>query len=81
MNLKPFAVFIEYTIRPLLDDFYELLLKMEKYNVNYKPILKKLVLLYLIERFLNAFSAIICTLIICTTLILILYFFPSLRTW
>ena len=70
LDLRPYGTFIEYTIRPLVDDVFELVGKLDKYNIDYASVVKRLVKLYVIEKVLSTISQVICTSLICLTIYL-----------
>ena len=66
-NLKPIAVFIEYTLKPLIDDSRELLELLEKNGIKASDISSTAVKLFLFERIITFIMTIIVTGAICYT--------------
>ena len=63
---KPAAAFIEYTVKPLIDDSRELLEILKEQGLSIKD-LKLAVGLFIFERLLSSLTAIIVTSLICYT--------------
>lgn len=75
---KPAAAFIEYTIRPLMDDVIHVVEELEKKGLKLdgaalSEAIKNAGLLYVFSAVLNFFSQIFVTSIICYTAIRIIH--------
>ena len=62
---KPIGAFIEYTIKPLIDDSIELLNKLESSGIKPGEILKSAWRLYIFDRLLCFVTTLSCTGLIC----------------
>lgn len=67
IDVKPIGAFIEYTLKPLIDDSRELIEILEKHNLCTGDIIKKASYLYVLHSILNFLSSIIVTGAICYT--------------
>ena len=72
---KPAAAFIEYTVKPLLDDARELLVLLQEQGLTIKQ-LKVAVALFVLDRLLSFAGSIIVTSLICYTAFSILHSRP-----
>lgn len=64
---KPVGAFIEYTLKPLLDDSRELIELLEKHKITGGDVLKRAAKLYVFSAVVNFLTSIIVTGIICYT--------------
>jgi len=69
---KPLAAFLEYTVRPVLQDSCELLERMEKSGLDPKIVIKEFVRIMLYQMLVNFMTTIIVTGAICSTLFFLL---------
>ena len=69
---KPAAAFIEYTLKPLLDNARELVVILEQHGLRMKD-LKLALIMFILERLLASFTAITVTGLICYTAFSILH--------
>lgn len=72
---KPVAAFVEYTLKPLIDDARELLVLLQEQGLTIKQI-KIAVWLFVFERILSFAGSIIVTSLICYTAFHILHTRP-----
>lgn len=68
---KPAAAFVEYTLKPLIDDARELIVLLQEQGLTIKQ-LKIGVALFIFERLLSSVTAIVVTSLICYTVLNIL---------
>ncbi len=66
------ASFLEYTLRPIIEDTNELLERMQLHRIPTEEIIRHAVKLYMIDKLLELLKAISVTGMICSTLYLIL---------
>ena len=78
LNPKPIGAFVEYTLKPLIDDSIELLEYMEKQGIPAKDLAKISLLIFVYERTLSLIQAVIVTSIISYTILCILRSHPTL---
>jgi hypothetical protein len=76
-NLKPIGAFLEYTVRPLLDEFKWVLLELEKKGIpvteqNISRILRGLIRGYVLYVLISFIQAVVITGMICLTALAIL---------
>ena len=69
---KPFGAFIEYTLKPLIDDSTELIQMMEKMNVPVREVMKQAVILYIVDKIVSLLMSLLVTGLICFTVLKIL---------
>ena len=69
---KPIGAFIEYTLKPLIDDSKELIELMEKNGLKGQDLIKASAIIYVFHSFLNFITAITVTGLICYTVLQIL---------
>ena len=70
MNLidpKPIGAFIEYTVKPVLDDIKETLDKMEEHKIPARKMLPMMIKLYVFDRITSAITTLLVTGAICAT--------------
>ena len=70
---KPAAAFVEYTLKPLLDNARELLVLLEEHGLKLSD-MKTAVRLFIFDRILAFLTSIIVTSLICYTALNILRF-------
>ncbi len=73
---KPLGAFIEYTLKPLLDDARELIELLEKHGITIRDILPYAIRIYLIDSMLRLITTLVATGLICWTA---LHFLPTLK--
>ena len=64
---KPIGAFIEYTLKPLIDDSRELIELLEKHNIVGRDVIYSAIKLYIFHSLLNFLTSIIVTGLICYT--------------
>jgi hypothetical protein len=64
---KAYGAFIEYTIKPLIDDSRELLEILEKHDVKLKDVIKGAIWLYVIDAIVRTATTILVVWLICST--------------
>ena len=69
---KPIGAFIEYTLKPLIDDSRELIELLEKHKLVGRDVLEKAIKLYIFHSVVNFLTSIIVTGLICYTALRIL---------
>lgn len=75
-NVKPLGAFVEYTLKPLLDESRELIELLEKHGIEVRGLLPHAVRLYLIDSLIRCFTALACTGMICFAVYLCLHTKP-----
>ena len=73
---KPLGAFIEYTLKPLIDDSRELLDLLDKHNIVGRDVIQKAIKLYIFYSLLNFLTSIIVTGTICYTILKLLSSHP-----
>lgn len=68
LDPKPIGAFIEYTLKPLIDDTCDLLNKLESHNIKLRDVLGSAWRLYLIDSILRLIATVACTGLICLTI-------------
>ena len=69
---KPIGAFIEYTLKPLIEDSRELIDLLEKHNIATGDIIRQASKLYIFHSILNFLTSITVTGLICYTALRIL---------
>ena len=69
---KPFGAFIEYTIKPILEDSRELIELADQKGLPIRELLDKALKLYLVDKITSFVQAIVVTGMICYTIYLCL---------
>ena len=64
---KPIGAFIEYTLKPLVDDSRELIELLEKHDLKLGDVIRKATFLYIFYSVVNFLNSIIITGMICYT--------------
>lgn len=64
---KPIGAFIEYTIKPLIDQSHELLELMVKHNIKLGDVIEKSMKLYIIDVIARTVTTLLSTGMICLT--------------
>lgn len=62
---KPIGAFIEYTIKPLIDDSIEFLNKLENCDIKPKDVFRHAWRLYIFDSVLRLVTTVACTGLIC----------------
>ena len=75
---KPIGAFIEYTLKPLIEDSRELIDLLEKHGLATGDIIKKAGWLYIFHSIMNFLTSVTVTGIICYTTFRLLSFHPIL---
>lgn len=76
---KPIGAFIEYTLKPLIDDSRELIELLEKHNIVGREVVYSAMKLYVFHSVMNFITSITVTLLLCFTALRILRFHPTLQ--
>ena len=71
---KPVGAFVEYTLKPLVDDIHELLERLGQSDVDLKDIMKGAFRLYVFDRVMAFITSLSVTLLICATILIVLRF-------
>lgn len=72
IDLKPYAQFIEYTIKPLVDDTRELMDIATDHGIKLKDMVNKAVFLFVFDKIVSIALSITITGMICLTAFIIL---------
>lgn len=64
---KPIGAFIEYTLKPLIDDSRELIDVLESHNIKLGDVLKYSFRIYIFDGILRLITTVACTGLICYT--------------
>ena len=75
---KPFGAFIEYTLKPILDEVREILELCDKDYKSLKHAFYMSAVLFIVERLLSFATTILVTLILCWTVLRILSHSPAI---
>jgi len=72
LDPKPFGAFIEYTLKPLLEDSHELLEILDKRNIDINRLCSVGLWLFIVDKTLEFIKSVTVTGLICWTVYLIL---------
>ena len=75
---KPFGAFIEYTVKPILEEIREIFELTGNDYKTLKKYFKLSVIIFIVERILTTLKTISVTIIVCWTVLQILSLSPSL---
>lgn len=64
---KPIGAFIEYTVKPLIDDTSDLLNKLESHDIKLRDVFASAWRLYILDSVLRLVATVACTGLICLT--------------
>lgn len=64
---KPIGAFIEYTLKPLIDDARELIDALESHNLKLGDVIRVAYRIYILDSFLRLVTTVACTGLICYT--------------
>ena len=67
LDTKPIGAFIEYTLKPLVDDSRELIELLEKHDLKLGNIIRQATFLYVFNTIVNFITSVTVTGLICYT--------------
>ena len=77
---KPIGAFVEYTLKPILDELNEVLDKLVKLQVSRQDLKDMVIWMYLWDKITYAVVNLTCTSILCYTIYLLLSaYLPTLK--